>query len=445
MPPVYDAVVIGTGVSGTTASFQLSEAGKKIAVVDEREFGGTCPLRGCDPKKILVGAAEIMDRFHRMKGRGLTGSPSINWKKLVEFKRTFTRPYPEELEQSMRKAGMELFHGQAKFTGESSLKINGKDIYFRHCLIATGAKPRPMGIPGADLLSLSEEFLDMDRLPEKIIFMGGGYISLEFAHIAARAGSKPLILHRSNQILKMFDPDLTTKLTEASLEAGIHIKTNQTVTSLKRTSNGLMVSTDDGGEFTADMVVHGAGRVPQVEKLNPDAAGVKTGKRGIQVNSHLQSVSNPLIYAVGDASGIGMPLTPVATVQAQIAAHNIIHGPEKDFDSLTTPSVLFTLPVLAKVGLLEEEARQKNLDITVKSQDMASWYNSRRIRLTHAGFKTLVEKESGKILGAHILGHHAEELINLFALAIQYNLTPDQLTRLPYSYPTAGYDIRSMF
>jgi glutathione reductase (NADPH) len=445
MPPVYDAVVIGTGVSGTTASFQLSEAGKKIAVVDEREFGGTCPLRGCDPKKILVGAAEIMDRFHRMEGRGLTGSTSINWKELIEFKRTFTRPYPGELEQSMRKAGMDLFHGQAEFTGESSLKINGKDISFRRCIIATGAKPRPLGIQGENLLTLSEEFLDAEAIPENIIFIGGGFISFEFAHIAARAGSKPLILHRSSRVLKPFDPDLTDKLLSASRNAGIEIKTNQTVSTVSRTPRGLKVLTEEGKEFTGDLVVHGAGRVPETEKLKPANAGIEAGKKGIKVNSRLQSVSNPAVYAVGDASNTGLPKTPVATVQAQIAAHNIIHTPKKEFDFLTTPSVVFTLPVLAKAGMLEEEARQKNLGVTVTSQDMSSWFNSRRIRLEHAGFKTLVEKESGKILGAHILGHHAEELINLFALAIQYNLTPDQLTRLPYSYPTAGYDIRSMF
>lgn len=445
MSTIYDAVVIGTGVSGTTASFLLSEAGKKIAVIDEREFGGTCPLRGCDPKKILAGAAEIMERFHRMEGRGLTGGPSIDWKELIEFKRTFTRSFPDNLENSMQKAGMNLFHGQAEFTGESSLNVNGTAISFRHCLIATGAKPRPLGITGENLLTLSEEFLDTEEIPEKIIFIGGGFISFEFAHIAAKAGSKPQILHRGNQILKMFDPDLTTKLTEASREAGIQIETNRPVSAVNRSSQGLLVSTEAGDQFSADMVVHGAGRVPEIDNLKPSAAGIKTGRRGIKVNSRLQSVSNPAVYAVGDASDIGLPKTPVAIVQGEIAAHNIIHGPEKDFDALTTPSVVFTLPVLAKVGMLEEEARQNNLDITVKSQDMSSWYNSRRIGLKHAGFKTLVEKESGKILGAHILGHHAEELINLFALAIQYNLKPDQLARLPYSYPTAAHDIRSMF
>ncbi len=445
MSTIYDAVVIGTGVAGTTASFQLSEAGKKIAVIDEREFGGTCPLRGCDPKKILMGAAEIMDRFHQMEGRGLTGSPFIDWKKLIEFKRTFTRPYPDELEQSMRKAGMDLFHGQAEFTGGSSLRVNGRNISFRNCLIATGAKPRPLGIQGEDLLTLSEEFLDLEEIPENIVFIGGGFISFEFAHIAARAGSKPLILHRSSRILKPFDPDLTEKLLSASRDAGIEIKTNQTVSTISRTPHGLKALTEEGEEFIGDMIVHGAGRVPETEKLKPANAGIEAGKKGIKVNSRLQSVSNSSVYAVGDASNTGLPKTPVATVQAQIAAHNIMHTPEKEFDSITTPSVVFTLPVLAKVGMLEEEARQKNLNITVKSQDMSSWYNSRRIRLAHAGFKTLVEKKSGKILGAHILGHHAEELINLFALAIQYNLTPDQLTRLPYSYPTAMHDIRSMF
>ncbi len=445
MSATYDVIVIGTGVSGTTASFQLTEAGKKIGIVDEREFGGTCPLRGCDPKKVLMGAAEIMDRIHHMEDRGLAGDPFIDWKKLMAFKRTFTRPYPQELEKSMKKAGMDVFHGQAEFADENSLKINGEILSFRNCIIATGAKPRPLKITGENLISTSEEFLETDELPKKIIFMGGGYISFEFSHIAARAGAKPLILHRSERVLNMFDPGLTDRLKAASREAGIQIKTSQTVTAVNRSPEGLTVTTESGESFTGDMVVHGAGRVPEIEKLNPAAAGIETGKRGVRVNPHLQSISNPLVYAAGDAADAGLPLTPTAIIQAKTAAHNIIHGPEQTFDSLATPSVVFTLPVLAKAGLLEEEARQKNLDIEVKSQDMSSWYNSRRIGLQYAGFKTLTEKSSGRILGAHIFGHHAEETINLFALAIQYNLTRNQLTRLPYSYPTAAYDIRSMF
>jgi glutathione reductase (NADPH) len=445
MSTMYDAVVIGTGVSGTTASFQLSEAGKKVAVIDERAFGGTCPLRGCDPKKILVGAAEIMDRFKLMQDRGLTGKPRIDWKELIRFKRSFTQPYPEELEQSMKKAGMDVYHGRAVFSGEHTLTVNGKIMTFRHVLIATGAEPRPLGIPGEDLITSSEQFLETEELPEKIIFIGGGYISFEFAHIAVRTGSQALILHRRGRVLKDFEPELTKKLVSASREAGIQIETNQPVNAIHPTAEGLSVSTENGDPLLCDMVVHGAGRIPQVEKLNPMAAGIKTGKKGVQTTSHLQSASNPSAYAVGDAAGIGMPLTSVATVQAQIAAHNIIHGPEQTFNSPATPRVAFTLPVLARVGLLENEARQRNLEIEVTSQDTSSWYTSRRIGLAHSGFKTLAEKSSGRILGAHILGQHADEIINLFALAIQYNLNRNQLTRLPYSYPTAGYDIRSMF
>ncbi len=445
MPETYDVIVLGTGVSGTTASFQLAEAGKKVGVADEREFGGTCPLRGCDPKKVLAGAAEIMHRFSQMENHGLAGDPVIDWNKLIAFKRTFTQPFPRQLEQSMQEAGIDTLHGQAEFSGKNTLRVKGKEFTFRHCVIATGAKPRPLDIPGKELLTTSELFMETDQLPKRIIFMGGGFISFEFAHIASRSGAEPLILHRSEQVLKQFDPDLTDTLLNASREAGIELKTNQTVTAVQKSEEGLTVSTEKGDTFNGDMVVHGAGRVPKIDKLNPAAAGIETGKRGIRVNAHLQSVSNPLIYAVGDAAGLGLPQTPVATVQGGMAAHNIIHGPEEAFDSLTTPSVIFTLPVMTKVGLLEAEAREQNLDIEVGAHDMSSWYNSRRIGLKHAACKTVVEKGSGKILGAHMLGHHAEEVINLFALAIQYNLTRDQLIRLPYSYPTAGYDIRNMF
>ena len=440
----YDVVVIGTGISGTTASFECASAGKKVAVVDEREFGGTCPLRGCDPKKVLVGAAEVIHRFQGIQGQGLLGNPEIDWKDLVGFKRTFTQHYPEELEKSMTGAGMELFHGKAEFTGKNSLRINGEEIAFENCLIATGAKPRPLGIPGEELVTTSEEFMEKESLPERILFIGGGYISFEFAHLAARAGSRPLILHRSDRVLKVFDPDLVEILEAASRDAGIEIEFNQTVSSVKNVSGALQAETEDGKIFSGGMVVHGAGRVPEIEKLKPDQAEILSGKRGIQVNSYLQSVSNPAVYAAGDASGTGAPLTSIATVQGEITAQNIISGPKHTFNSLTTPSVVFTLPVLAKVGMLEPEAKNQNQGFEVKFQETSSWYNSRRIGLKHSGFKTIIEKKSGNILGAHILGHHAEDVINLFTLAIQYNLNREQLSRLPYTYPTPGFDIRYM-
>jgi len=438
---MYDLVAIGSGIAGGTPALRCAEEGWKVAVIDHQEFGGTCALRGCSPKKALVSVSEAKDFPERMHENGVEGDIRLNWARAMAFKEAFTESVPESTKKLYRDAGIVNFEGTARFLGEDSLSVNDIELRSKCFLIGSGAKPRPMKIDGSHLLTTSDEFLNLRDLPKSVIFVGGGYISFEFAHLAARAGAEVKILHRSSRVLKHLEPDLVDELVEASRDAGIQIITD---TEVEKILEGLAVVARDGQEFKADLVVHGAGRIPQIQELQLDKAGVRWSEKGVLVNGYLQS-SNPRIYAAGDCCAAGLPLTPVARVQARAVSENMLKGNMVKMDYEVTPNVLFTVPPLAKVGMTERELKEKGRKFDIYRADSSSWNTMRRVGIKHAGYKILVDPETGKILGAHVLGHHAEEVINIFALAMRMGTTEDELMSIPWTFPTSSSDIPDMF
>ncbi len=461
----YDLTIIGTGVAASHAASTCSSAGWSVAIIDYRPFGGTCALRGCDPKKVLVSAEEAIDWNNRMQGRGVSSKDThINWSELAHFKRSFTDPFPKEREEAFLKAGITPFHGHAHFIGPTTIKVENDVLRSRYVLIATGAKPVDLHIPGAQHVITSDQFLELDKIPPRILFIGGGYISFEFAHIAARAGAQVSIVHRGFRPLENFDSDLVTKLMLRTENLGISIRLRTQVDKVEQdpsdhdsylvyttsTSSGLSSSSSSergNDKFQADMVVYGAGRMPDVSELNLDEAGVQFGDKGITVNKYLQSVSNPAVYAAGDAAASGNPpLTPSAEHEGKIAAGNILKSNHKTSDTKGgIPSIVFTIPPIAAVGMAEETAKEKGLRFRTNYQDTSGWYSSRRIGENFSAFKVLIEEDTDRILGAHILGPHAEEQINIFALAIQREITSEELKQIIiFGYPTESSDIAYM-
>ncbi|GAC1594516.1 MAG: NAD(P)/FAD-dependent oxidoreductase [Myxococcales bacterium] len=442
----FDVVAIGTGSAAATVAWKFQAAGRRAAVVDSRPYGGTCALRGCDPKKVLVGATEALDRVQRMAGKGLQAEAArIDWPALMRFKRTFTGPVPEARQKEFVEGGIATLHGHARFVGPRKLRVGSEDIEADQFVIATGARPATLRFPGAEHLITSEQFLELDVLPRRIAFVGGGYISFEFAHIAARAGAEATILHGRPRPLEGFDPDLVAVLVAASRERGIDIQFDARVERVERGADGFTVHGSGGVHLKADLVVHGAGRVPEVDDLGLEEANVDHGPRGIAVNDFLQSVSNPAIYAAGDVAATdGPPLTPVAGYEGSIVAANILEGNHRRPDYAGIPSVVYTIPNLASVGLGVELAREQNLKFRVNHQPTEGWYSSRRTAETHTGFKVLIEEGTGKILGAHLLGAQAEELVNIFALAIRLGLGASDLERAIFAYPSHASDLSYM-
>ena len=208
MADTYDLVVIGTGTAANVVLSQVAKARWRAAVIDNRPFGGTCALRGCDPKKMMVSAEEALAAWRNMRGKGIDGELGIDWPDLMRFKRTFTDPIPQKRERHFAQLGVTTFHGTAGFTDVDAIDVAGRELKFRHALIATGARPIPLGIRGEDLLITSDDFLELEELPRRILFVGGGYIAAEFSQLAARAGSSVTVLQRGRRLLEGFDPDL---------------------------------------------------------------------------------------------------------------------------------------------------------------------------------------------------------------------------------------------
>jgi glutathione reductase (NADPH) len=445
----FDLVVIGTGSAASAAAFRCRSAGWKVAVVDSRPFGGTCALRGCDPKKVLVGAADLLDWARRMGAKGaIAGEVKIDWPGLIRFKRSFTEPVPARKEEAFAKAKIATLSGHARFIDRSTVKVGSELLKARYFLIATGAAPKRLDLPGEELLTTSEEFLELERLPERVLFVGGGYISFEFAHVAARAGARARIVHRGERPLERFDPDLVERLLRASADAGIDVQLGTGVEAIERIGRNLVVRAAKARmkeTYQADLVVHGAGRAPDIDDLGLDKAGVEFEARGVRVNEYLQSVSHPRVYAAGDvAASPGLPLTPVASLEGRVAAANMLEGNRHRPDYAATPTVVFTIPPLAAVGLDERGAKERGLKFKVSRGDTSTWYSSRRVGARHTGYKVLVEEGSDRILGAHLFGPQAEETINLFALAIRFGIKARALKEMRYAYPTHADDISYM-
>jgi len=398
---------------------------------------------------VLVGAAEVIDWNNRMNGNGITSKGiEIDWPALMRFKRMFTEPVPKSTEQGFSRAGITPFHGRAHFIDKTTIKVGSDTLDTRYVIIATGAEPARLAILGEEHLTTSDQFLELEKLPRRIIFVGGGYISFEFAHVAARAGAQVWILHRGARPLAGFDPDLVNQLLQAMQEIGIDVQLNIAVQAIEKDSRHLIVHASRGDTkqvFKADLVVHGAGRVPEIGDLDLEKAGIDYEKRGVSVNEYLQSVSNSAVYAAGDAAASGgLPLTPVASMEGGVAAANLLEGNHHNPDYTAVPTVAFTVPPLASVGLQEATARRQGLKFKTNRADTSGWYSSRRVGMKYSGYKVLVEEESNRILGAHLLGLHAEEVINLFTMAIQFGLRADDLKKVRYSYPSHSDDISYM-
>ncbi len=444
----FDVVVIGSGSAGTSAATALRAHGRSVAVVDQRPFGGTCVLRGCDPKKVLVAAARVIDDAQRYAALGILDSvPLLQWDALMHFKHTFTDPMPAQRVRELEEAGAVALHGSACFEDPQTLRIDDELVRAGNVVIASGAAPRHVAT-GDEALVDSEQFLDLEHLPVSLIFVGGGYIAFEFANLAARAGAKATILHRGAQPLEGFDADAVAFLLRLTREAGIEVQLEATVESVERAANGVIVHARVAGqlrEFRAEAGVLAAGRVADLDALALEAGNVERSAHGVKVNAHLQSTSNPCVYAAGDAAdGGGLPLTPVAGYEGEIVAKNILDGNTHTLDWSGLASMVYSMPALGVVGLSEEQARERNLDIDVRSGDMTSWYGTRHVAGRGAFYKMILEKGTRAILGAAILGPHAEEQINVLAAAIRSGVNADALVSTLFAYPTGSSDLEYM-
>lgn len=445
-----DTLVLGSGPVGGTVAAKCAAAGQKVAIAESRVYGGTCALRGCNPKKVLVRAAELKDWCDRSRGSLLSreSSAEIDWGRLVEFEKEFTDSVPEKSRGALEKAGVATFDGPTRFVSPSTVQCGDTEVEAKHICIATGARPAPLGIPGEDRVVTSDEFLGLPELPRDVLFIGAGYIAFEFGHVAARAGSSAVIVGRNERALAGFDPDLVDRLVAYSADVGVDVRTGSEVQGIERNGDGFRVTVArDGTTDTIEtqLVVHAAGRVPNLEGLELERGEISVEKGGVEVDETLKSVSNPRVHAGGDCASRNIEnLTPTANEDARVIVQALTEGRHEAPRYSAVPTAVFSVPTLARVGLSESEARERGHDVEVLHEDWSQWGSMRKVSAGCAAFKILVDRESDAILGAHLLGPDVGETINLFAVAMRAGMTASELKSVLIVFPTFAADVREM-
>lgn len=444
----YDVFIIGSGMSGMTIANKCASKGLTVGITDELPYGGTCALRGCDPKKVIIGATEVREFARRLKGTGIDTIPKVNWKDIIAFKQSFVNAMPPKIEKGYKNNGIDTFHSSAKFLSENTLEVGNEKVKAEKIVIAAGAKPRVLKFEGGHFAQSSTDFLNLEKLPQSILFIGGGYIAFEFAHIAARCGAEVTIVHRGKNPLENFEQDIVKHLVSATKKLGIKLILETEVAAIEKTENNYRVkgkSVEKTEYFEAEAVFNSAGRPPAILDLDLDKANIAFTKKGISVNEYLQNTSNPNIYSAGDAANsVGLPLTPVAVLEGHIVASNIIKGNHKKVSYPPMPTVVFTLPTMASVGYSELEAKEKNYNVRINYKEVPDWFNAKRLNVEEYAFKTIIDEETQTILGAHLIGPHTEETINLFAMAIKTKMKINDIRKMIFSYPTLASDIPHM-
>jgi glutathione reductase (NADPH) len=351
---------------------------------------------------------------------------------LIEFKEKLNEGISERHEKKFDASGIDMYHGFVTFSDTHEVTIGNKKISTRNILIATGSKPHAIGIPGEEYLVSSDQLLSLKRLPSRILFVGAGYISMEFSHVLAASGAHVTLLEYAPSPLMKFDRDLVTMLVKESKNHGIEIWASRKVTKIEKVGNEFSVITEGESEkvFKADLIAHGAGRIPNIENLKLENADINYEKYRIKVNQYLQSISNKNVYVAGDAHAEGIQLTPAAEMEGKIVAYNMLHGNAIIPDYTAIPSIVFTHPGLAAVGESANSTNQsENTEIIFK--DTSAKHITKRLGLTASAFKVIVDKTTRRVLGAHMLGHNVDEVINHFALIIRTGKKIETIKDMP--------------
>ncbi len=443
----YDVFIIGSGIAGQTAAEVCAKEGLSVAIADKREYGGTCSIRGCDPKKLLMQFADISQTTRQLKDSGIKKVPKIKWKSVQKFKSSFTKPVPKETEKDLAKKGIDLYHKSPKFISNNEVLVEDKKITADKFVIATGYISRPLKLMGFNYLLNSDDILNLKKIPKSAIFIGSGYVGMEFCYMLSSMGCKVTMIEMGDRILSQFDPFLVEKLTDELKSRGVKFIFNAEPILVEKLNKNLRVSykrNDKTKTKKARIIVNSAGRVPAIEKLDLEKANVDFDDSGILVNDFMNSTSNDKVYACGDVSSKSLPLTPLSGLQGYIAGHNIAKGNKKEFQDPLVPSIVFTHPQLAMVGYSEEEAKSRYKNVKIYKGDASGWYNAEKEKAKTYAYKIVVNERTQKIVGAHLLSSQANETINIFAMAINNDMTVDEFKRMIFTYPSYSNDFKSM-
>ncbi len=440
----FDLFVIGAGSAGVRAARMAAGLGVKVAIAESRHFGGTCVNVGCVPKKLFVYASQFHDDFAAAQGFGWSvDEPRFHWSKLLAQKNREIDRLQEVYQDLLNNSGVQVIEGQARLVDAHTVAI-GEQVYrCERILVATGGRPSVPDFPGNEWVVTSNEMFALDKLPERLLIVGGGYIAVEFAGIMHGLGVKTTLCYRGDQPLRGFDDDIRAFAVQEMRKKGIDIRLNTQIGSIEQAGDGLIVYTDQNDSIEADLVLYATGRAPNTADLGLEALGVEMAANGaIRVNGHY-GTNIPSIYALGDVTD-RFNLTPVATAEAMALVNNLYTGQPSPVDYDHIPTAVFSQPNIATVGLTEAEARKRFAEIdTYKSE-----FTPMKHTLSGLGEKTLmkmvVEPGTGKVLGVHMVGADAGEIIQGMAIAIRAGATKAVFDSTIGIHPTAAEEFVTM-
>ncbi len=443
----YDLFTIGAGSGGVRACRVAAGYGARVGVAEERYLGGTCVNVGCVPKKLLVHAAHLREEMHDGAGFGWTiEDPSFDWQTLVANKNTEIARLNGIYRSLLEGSGVELHESRARLLDAHTVEVGGRAVTAEHILIATGGWPFLPKTPGIENAITSNEAFFLETLPERVVIVGGGYVAVEFAGIFNGLGSQTTLLYRGPLFLRHFDRDLAMALAEEMRAKGVDICFETEVRSLSRSSEGgeITVVCDDLETLSADVVLYATGRRPSTAGLGLEEIGVETDAHGAIVVDDLNRSSVPSIWAIGDVTQRGFELTPVAIREGMALARTLFGGKptRPDYDNI--PTAVFSQPPVGTVGLSEREARDRFGDIDVYRTRFRALEHTLTDNTQRTLMKLVVERSSQRVVGAHMVGPHAGEIIQGIAIAVKMGATKAQFDATIGIHPTSAEEFVTM-
>jgi glutathione reductase (NADPH) len=440
----YDLFTIGAGSGGVRASRFSANYGARVAVAEERYLGGTCVNVGCIPKKLFAYASHFSEDFENAAGFGWTvGESAFDWPTLVANKNKEIERLNGIYDRLLRAAGVEVFEARARIVDPHTVEVGGKTVTAEHILVATGGWPVVPDIPGKELAITSNEAFYLEKLPEKILIVGGGYIAVEFAGIFGGLGVDVTQLYRGPMFLRGFDDDVRHFLADEMRKKGIDLRFNHNLACIEKSGGKLCAIFENGIEVKVDTVMYCTGRAPNGRSFGAEEAGVTFARNGaIKVDDYFQTAV-PSIYAIGDVID-RMQLTPVALAEGMAVANTLFRNKPTKMDYANVPTAVFSNPSIGCVGLTEEQAREKYGRVRIFTADFKALKHTMSGSDERTFMKLVVHRENDRVLGCHMVGPDAGEIVQGIAIALNCGATKAQFDATIGVHPTAAEELVTM-
>jgi glutathione reductase (NADPH) len=442
----YDLIAIGGGSGGLAVAERAAQHGRRVAVVESKKLGGTCVNNGCVPKKVMWYAANLAHAVDDAEGFGIPAERGdTNWSKLVEGRQAYIDNINGYWDGYANDLGVTVIEGYARFIGAGEIEVDGEIYTADHIVIATGGRPIVPPLPGAELGITSDGFFELEEQPGKVAVIGGGYIGVELAGVLSALGSDVTLVALEDRLLELFDPMISKVLMQEMEKQGINLRLSFQVSGLEKTEAGIALNSAAGDQLDGfDKVIWAVGRGANTQSLNLESAGVEAQRNGIVPTDEFQNTNVPGVYAIGDITG-RTPLTPVAIAAGRRLADRLFaNQPNSRVDYDNIPSVVFSHPPVATVGLTETQARERHEKVCVYKTDFTPMRYALSKHAVTTAMKLVCVGEEEKVVGIHLIGDNVDEMLQGFAVAVKMGATKADFDNTIAIHPISAEELVTM-